>query len=218
MTIDLLTEQVAKQLIDAAKTKMLVTEEELCRKLNASRTSIRGSLEHLEKQGMVERRKKKGTFLRKPSIKEWIELWDFRTGIEGFAARLACANATEADLAELETIIQDRLRAGENKDDETANRLDIVFHSRIVELSGNSYLKKAVENLQLFEQISKIYYFAPPSFSAVRDKDYVGHHEKIVEALRNRNPDQAEQMMRLHIQGAKKRIIEFVLGKVDLFE
>lgn len=219
MATDILTEQIKDKLVHAAQTQTSVTEEELCKSLKVSRGPVRESLEFLEKQGLIERRKNKGTSLRKPSIKEFVELWDFRTGIEGFAARLACETLTPEELKELEDLVHGRKAQAEKGNEKAADDMDIAFHLRIVELSKNMFLVNTVQNLHLFERTFKVYYVVSSSeYDAQHDSLLTYTHEKILEALRARDSDEAERMMRFHIQEAKKRTIEALLGRVHLFE
>ena len=77
------------------------TEQALADTFGVSRMPIRDALKELEKDGLVERRKGKGVWLKRPSITEMAELHDVRCVLEGFTCRLASERIREQDLSEL---------------------------------------------------------------------------------------------------------------------
>ncbi|WP_342358770.1 GntR family transcriptional regulator [Terrarubrum flagellatum] len=63
-----------------SQPRPLPSENELCSRFGASRTTIRAALDRLEKQGLIERRQGSGTFFRPPQIVKHLgSLVDFHT-------------------------------------------------------------------------------------------------------------------------------------------
>jgi DNA-binding GntR family transcriptional regulator len=211
-----LLERVKESLLQHAEVANgLITERALCKRLKVGRSTIRDALGSLQEQGLIERRKKKGTSLRRPGLKEIVDLWDTRCALEGMAIRLACPNFTEADLQNLRDLCDRRAQAAASRDHAAVDRLDIEFHQKILDVSGNQVIKDIVQKTHLFDRIFRIAYTVPSYWPEDESQPY-GHRE-IVEMLSRRDAARSEDLMRQHIQEAKKRRIEAAIGKLNLY-
>lgn len=216
---------VSENLLNKVKQSLLerlrsnggsITEHDLSNRFGVSRGDIREALSQLDQQGLIERRRKSGTTLRRPTLKELIDLWDVRCGIEGMAARLACASITESDLKMLRDLCDRRAQAARANDEAQVNDTDIQFHEHIIAVSGNLVIRDMVRKTHLFDRIFKIVYPVPCYWPDDEALPY--GHLKIVDALAQRDANQAEHLMKRHIQAGKKRRIEALIGKLDMFE
>jgi DNA-binding GntR family transcriptional regulator len=193
-----------------------VTEQALSKHLKVSRASLREALSHLQKQGVIERRQKKGTYLRKPNLKELVDLWDVRCALEGMACRLACANVTPADVEKLRELCAIRVQAGEHGELSVVDQADIDFHEHIITISGNTCIRDIIRNTHLFDRIFRIAYTVPSYWPQDESQPY--GHANIVDAIASRNGERAEKLIKRHIQEAKQRRIEALIGKLDALE
>jgi DNA-binding GntR family transcriptional regulator len=215
---------VSQTLVDRVKSSMLrhaggsgsITEQTLCRELKVGRGAVREALAELQKQGLIERRRKKGTSIRKPSLKELIDLWDTRCALEGMAARLACANISDADIKTMHDLCASRRLAADNGDQRQVDQEDIAFHEYIIAVCGNNAIREIIQSAHLFDRIFRFTYPVPNYWPQDEDTSY--GHEKIIETLAARDPDGAEDVVKRHIQEGKKRRIESLIGKLNLFE
>jgi len=206
----IILKEIEKKLLE--RQGEMVTEKELCRIFGVSRGPIREALEHLEKEGAIERRKGKGTSLRKLSIKEISELFDVRAVLEGLAARLACENIRKKDMEELKRMDKKQLKsARENRETDLE---EMVFHQKIIALSENSFIGKILENFSILSRTFQIYHLASV---ATKYNTSPYSHQKIINALATGDPDKAEETMRLHVQYAKQKLIELFVGRINLF-
>ena len=210
-----LLERVKESLLEHAGADRLITEQALCKRLKLGRSTIREALGCLQEQGLIERRQKKGTTLRRPGLKEIVDLWDTRCALEGMAIRLACPNMSDADLKNLKDLCDQRDRAAVSEDQDAVDRLDIEFHQKIIDASGNQVLRDIVQKTHLFDRIFRIAY-AVPSYWPKDERQPYGHRE-IVEMLSRRDAARSEELMRQHIQEAKKRRIEAIIGKLNVY-
>src|SRR3954471_2982464 len=129
-----LVEDVKGALIrNEAQNGEAMTEALLCRRLKVSGGAIRDALAQLESQGLIERKKKKGTLLRRPTLKEIVDLWDSRSALEGVAARLAASKIRPEDLQKLSDIIAKRDAAAARHDQKQVDQGDIDFHQLIID-------------------------------------------------------------------------------------
>lgn len=187
-----------------------VTEMELARDLGVSRGAIREALVLLERQGLIERKKRKGTALRIPGLKELADLWDTRCALESMAIRLACAYVTEEDVHYLTDCLKRREKASTKHTGFEIDYIDIEFHQRIINMSRNTVIQDLIQDNHLFDRIFRIPYSVPSYWQ--RDEEVSYGHQNIINALAARDADLAEKLLRMHIMSAKKRRIEHSAG------
>ncbi|MFP3526596.1 GntR family transcriptional regulator, partial [Pantoea sp. SIMBA_072] len=79
----------------------VLPEAFLAQEFDVSRTPIREALKQLQHEGLVEIRPKVGTFVREPTRREIIELFQLKESMEGLAASLLARRGEVAELAVL---------------------------------------------------------------------------------------------------------------------
>lgn len=186
-----------------------LTESSLSERLKKSRALIRDALKTLADDGFIERKKKKGVYLRRPSPRVIAEIYDLRILLEGFAARLASQNATENDLKGLETAAKTFERAQAVSDYVQCEHANVAFHHAIVKLSENQMLIKMLNNMNIIRKAFQYSYSLRPERQMV-ESTY--SHRSILQKLRERDADASEMLMRNHIQIGKERMLEQALG------
>jgi GntR family transcriptional regulator, transcriptional repressor for pyruvate dehydrogenase complex len=130
------------------------------------------------------------------------EISRFRYLIEGQSARLAAMRITDAEIQQLEENLKVFKAQTRAMDLEASARTDFEFHQLIVGFSG----------VRLFRDLH--FYFRDVIMQAVqmyrsqysRAWEPVAEHEKIVEALRRRDPDEAFYYTRSHIVRSADRL------------
>ena len=205
-----LSDRIGKALLDAqASEDKPLTEVALAERFGVSRTPIREALKELERDGLIERRQKKGIYLAKPSLRDVAEVYDLRAALEGFAARRAAANATETQLDEMETLAHDFEQARLKGDTEEEKAINIRFHERLIELSDNHLLRQVMSRFQIITLTFRMTHeFAKPG---VLTRTTVSHTE-IVDRMRKKDMNGLEKAMRQHILQAKKKLLEHATG------
>ncbi|MDD3928054.1 MAG: GntR family transcriptional regulator [bacterium] len=205
----------SKELYDKVKEYMLreligtdnkITEEMLATRFQVSRTPIREVLKHLEHEGLIETRRNKGITFRSFSPEEVAEVYDVRSVLEGYAARLAAGEASDESIDELAGYMERYTAARADGDTQQAALIDSVFHEKLLELCGNTYLSDMAKNIRMVNKslLLKDYYF---SFHGDVNPY---NHAMIVEALRNRDPQKAQRMVQKHINWSKKTILKIL--------
>jgi DNA-binding FadR family transcriptional regulator len=195
-----------------------------------SRTVLREALKTLEAKGLLEARPRWGTRVRDqaswnmldPDIIAWFgefkveaafleELAIVREAIEPAAARDAALKGTQDDLAAIASAFD----AFAHSVAEDVNRIvdcDVAFHVAILEASHNRFLRQ----------------MAPLLSAALRGRDrlvlrdrrqrqprglMVDEHRQVLEAIQQREPDDAERLMRALTQQARKDAESAVTAK-----
>ena len=114
-----------------------LSETSLAEEFNVSRTPIREALKQLQAEGLVEIRPKVGTFVREPSRREIVEMFQLKEILEGLAAGLMARRGPVPELEKLEANIEASEEAARNGDSETYARLVHEFHQLIVDGSDH---------------------------------------------------------------------------------
>jgi DNA-binding GntR family transcriptional regulator len=168
-----------------------LTEDTLAAQLGISKSPVREALNRLESDGLISIESRRGAYVRKFSHKEARDLYELRELLEVHAVGLA--KITPSFLAELAESI---VRIKRNLDE--GNRMayveeDIRFHNLIAAATANNELCRILENINQKSVLcrSKTY-----RLSAATSRDC---HDKIYQALQERNRELARQAMRDHI-------------------
>jgi GntR family transcriptional repressor for pyruvate dehydrogenase complex len=182
----------------------LPTEEEIVRKTQLSRTSVREGLTRLRALGVIDTKRKRGMRLtRSVALLDLVRLLgsselptDLRSHVKGFRSAVELGigpevfrRCTSSDIQELRQIYEQMVRSA--GDSEVWPGLDCQFHLKLVSISGNQLA-------QWFHQLLDPFFraYAPSSYPvspAILDR-----HRRIIEALAKRDPYLFDHAMREH--------------------
>lgn len=129
-----LLEQIKEIVFEEANNGASLTENGIARQLNISRTPVREVLSQLEKEGVLERKQRKGIVLCKPLLKEIVEIYDLRSALEGLAGRLLARMMDEATLKKLKELCSKYNKAKENGGPDSPERAETVAKLHIQEI------------------------------------------------------------------------------------
>jgi DNA-binding GntR family transcriptional regulator len=174
-----------------------IVETRVARELGISQAPVREALRDLEALGVVEISTYRGARVRHPTKAELLEAYGIRAELESLGARLALPLMSEADLEELQGYIEEMQRAADSGDTHTEAIIDVAFHGRIIQISGNNTLQRVWRYL---EPLSRT--FITLGVPGVNPRDIADLHTPILEALRSRDPDQAAAAYHLHFETA----------------
>ena len=126
--------------------------------------------------------------------------------LEGAASRLACDQITEGELAKLEEYVFLFGQAMQRNDQELIFQLNLRFHWLITEATKNRYLIEMRLNFRrLIDGISRLFPQIPEQCTAS-----MAEHRTIIDGMKARNPSLAEFLMREHLEGAKRHLVEYL--------
>ena len=187
-----------------------LTEEHLAKKLGVSRTPVREALHKLESEGLIKPLETRGFIVSRDSKDEVEELFELRAILEGYALRIISERISEEDLKQLGRLIagaEDGLR---KKRMEKVFKWNTKFHDT---LHGIVVDKKRLHRLLVNIRKYVLRYRRDTLQYPDGGKRAVDGHRKILLALRLRDPDLCERMMREHIQEAKVDAEQFLFEK-----
>jgi len=187
-------------------------ERELANAFGASRPSVKAAINKLVNLGLVVQKQGQGTFVssmesryRENPLREVLkseeititDLLEVRLGLEVQAVGLAAVRASSEDIQTLEICLKDML--SRVKKGQMGSEEDVAFHMGIAFATRNSvqvYLMRNFYEL-LFQGISesRIYLYEAGNLAIMNQQ-----HAEILEAIRNRQPDEAKVCMESHIR------------------
>ncbi|MDR2435158.1 MAG: FadR family transcriptional regulator [Treponema sp.] len=218
-----LYEQIADTLEQAiirqdTRIEKLPSEQELSKRFKVSRTVVREALKILKERGLVQLRNGEGSYISKPNadtvssaVSRIIQmdnisndhLHNMRLILETASARLSALHARPKDVKRLEHILEQMREIPLPTDKRIV--LDSEFHRTIAYSGGNELLGMFVEVMTLLLKDYMIKGFPNP----LSIKNTIMEHNEVLEAIRNRDPDGAEEAIRGHLSAARKNVARY---------
>lgn len=187
-----------------------LAEEHLAEELGVSRTPVREALHKLELEGLIKPLETRGFVVSKDSREEIEELFDMRAILEGYGLRVISEKVSENLLKQLNGLIENAEDALKRKQLKEVFRWNTQFHDTLHRMvSEKKRLHRLLVNVRKYVLRYREDTLQYPD-GGRRALD--GHH-KIVMALRLKDPDLCERVMREHIQEAKEDALQFLFGK-----
>lgn len=171
--------------------------------LQVSRAPIREACRQLEKHGMVQIIARRGTFVTIIEMSEVKELYDIRASLETLAAEKAASYATPKDLIKFQAILGNMKAAIKADDAKEYFKANILFHRKIVLVSGNKNLKSLIEGIH-----NKASLFCKTNLSLLyRMSTSYRQHNDIYRAIEAGDPVDASTHMKYHVIGARDALL-----------
>lgn len=175
----------------------LLGESALAEEFEVSRTPIREALKQLEREGLVEIRPRVGTFVRKPTAREILELFQLKESLEGLAASLLAQRGDVPELRRLEQNVRNEHDAVQAGDQGAYASLVHDFHHTLVAGSDNQKLSEHYE--LLMNQLAYHRIVNQTLAMPGRLDRSLNEHMLIVEAIKSKDPLSAELTARRHV-------------------
>ena len=186
-----------------------LNEAELAERFGMGRGPLREALRHLEGMRLVKRIPNAGARVVVLDRKTLSDLYGVREALEGMACRLAAAQMTDDEIAQLAALLdrhEEQIKKQGGKV-YAQSEGDLDFHFQIARGSRNQMLMDMLGSEQY--QLLRMCRYRT-SRNAQRTKPALNQHRQIVDALRQRDGELAELLMRRHIQGAWRSISEMI--------
>ena len=189
----------------------LPSERELAERFQVSRPTVREAMKALSFLGVVEIRHGGGAFVSALNAAELLgplsfflnlsevtveKLFDARRLIEGEISALAAKLATSGDLIHLESLIA--MQETQKIYAEEYLVLDSQFHEFLGQISGNPFLARASQSLNVLG----VEFRRKAAISKETPARSIADHRVIMKALRDADPEAARQAMVAHMDQA----------------
>lgn len=201
----------------------IMTESELCQKLEVSRVAVREALERLSALGLLVKRQGAGTFVAEPMAansfnsliplilineQEMFSFLEFRKHFECGNVRLFVEHHTPEDIGALEKNYEDML-TNRFKNPDVSGELDVEFHQLIARGTHNIFV---VKTSQIIKEVMGAHQAV--LFTKVDSTNAIENHLEILNNIKRGNTEIAALFMMRHIELS----IENYRQRLDLFK
>ncbi len=190
-----------------------LTEEHLAKTLGFSRTPIREALHKLESEGLIKPMATRGFIASQDSAEEVEELFEIRAVLEGYALRVICARMTDAVLARLEDCVARAEEALKARSLERMLQWNTRFHDTLHELITDK--RRLYQQMVTMRQYVLRYRKNTLQYPD-GGKRTVDGHRTILMALKLKDADLCERVMREHIQQSKWDALQFLFPEKEV--
>lgn len=165
--------------------------ESISRELDVSRTPVWEAVRRLEQEGLVENIPNRGVFMASLTAEQALDLYAVREVLEGMAARLAAIRIDDSSLQKMSESLQRQKEVIEAQDILAYSKLDFEFHAIVYDACSNEWLKELLGTIK--NKMRPLTLHMMPDFLKLIDQ-----HAELIQALRGRDPDKAEEAFRRH--------------------
>jgi DNA-binding GntR family transcriptional regulator len=179
-----------------------IVETKVARELGISQTPVREAIRQLSGEGVVTIALNKGPIVRTLDKSDVFEIYSLRAVIEGLAIRIATQIASDEAIADLEASFEKMKEKLHDESIETLLADSLYIHQSIIKLSNHYRLIHTYESISF--QIALVNRILGRESTKAKE---VEQHLELVDALKQRDPDHAEKVMRRHIYRSYRECI-----------
>lgn len=179
-----------------------VNQEALAPELGVSVTPVREAVRRLLAEGLVELEAHKTMVVAPLSLSELREIYEIRLRLEPYATAVSTPHASESDLDEIERLALTPLTG----DAVEQLRLNRTFHHAIYARCGNQLMIDTLD--RLWERTDR--YRMVLLRDTLASRGASTEHVEIAAAVRRRDTEAVEELVRLHISTAAEGIEEIL--------
>jgi DNA-binding GntR family transcriptional regulator len=179
-------------------------ERLLAEQLGVSRTPVREALFTLQSEGLVELTPNRGATVRTITAQDIVRIYSLRGVLESYAAREAATAREQHHVDALEDAHARLARIGSQGTASEQALADLAFHMLISEAAGNPLLQTIMGQVLAFT----VSYRSNYAYPAERATSVNKQHREILDAVRDRDADRAEELMREHVAASSRFALE----------
>jgi DNA-binding GntR family transcriptional regulator len=189
-----------------------IVESRIAQQLGSGIPLVREALIELEHQGFVQKTPYKGTIVTKLGPREIREIFQLRVELEALAVEWARDRVTSVDIEDLRKMIHKMEQSAADLDLDQFYQVDLDFHRRLWNLSGNSYLADVLEQM-----VVPLFAFFVMKTRRERESyvESAAMHNKIVEAIASKTASEVRELMRESLMGWKDDMLKLLFSEHD---
>lgn len=183
--------------------EVMYTEAALTSELGISRTPVREALIHLASRGLITYFPRKGFKIKLLTEQDVENLFELRLALELAAVRHVVPILTKPILAEIERIQARYRKIAQQGEPLDSIRANMMFHACLAELTENSYLIGALEEIRDLTNLAGLRSLEV----GTRTGEAIGEHDRVVAELKARSLTGALREMEAHIRTTEARVL-----------
>lgn len=206
--VDQIYELLRRQIINLSlPPETALAEQELAGVLKVSKTPVREAIIRLSREQLVQVIPKSGSYVTPVSLDRYLVAIFVRTQLEvGCVRRLAKQGVSLAEQVKLQALLTEQTDAIDLDDELRFFELDEALHRRFFELAG---LAGAWETMNASKaELDRVRHLKRRFGFRQRDL-VVQEHAALVDAIINRDPDEAAQCMTDNIGAVDEEVLTF---------
>lgn len=175
----------------------VIDEARLMKALGLGRTPIREAIQRLAWENLVVVLPRRGSFVADINMTDLQRIFEVRIELEGCAARLAARRASPDQIAEMEGLFvgaEAILNKGQARE---LIDLDHRAHQLLTHAAHNEYLEETLE--RMFNHTLRLWLVSLHKVGRLRE--VIEEHREIIAAVKARDAERAERVMRAHVEG-----------------
>lgn len=187
-----------------------LNEADLAAELNVSRGPVREAFRALEQAGLVRTEKNRGVFVRQVSVEEADEIYEVRAGLDEMIGRLAAERATAEEVDELKDMVKRMQQVARSKDVAAYYPMNVRFHDRLAEVSGNKTLAATYRRL-----VNELHLYRRETLARGANSFPIStrEHAQIVDAIARGDAEEAGVLLREHAMQSRDRLHATIVKK-----
>ena len=183
------------------KDGQFITEAEISQKFNVSKTPAREALNYLCQEGLLDKIPRKGYMVKQLSMTELQHLLEFRNILERASVEWVIRYASDSEIQSLDALAHSRLDPTAADLPNRYNALNVQFHLSVAQLSRNTYLIDALQNVLNLLRRDLIMDMRQTSLEQA-----LCAHSMIVDAMKARDLDKALRITSDQIEVVERRL------------
>ncbi|XLY88914.1 GntR family transcriptional regulator [Ectopseudomonas mendocina] len=188
------------------------SEGQVAERMAASRTPVRQALHRLQREGFLDVHFRSGWQVRPLDFVQLDELYELRIVLELDAVRRLCQRPKDEHPPALQDLARTwMVRKNEQLQDGSAvSRIDEAFHCQLLEAAGNREMARVHRDVS-----EKIRILRRLDFTQARRIDLTyAEHQRILEAILTRRSEEAQQLLKGHIEVSKAEVHSITLHRL----
>lgn len=180
--------------------------------LGVSRTPVREAFRQLELEGLIQIVPNKGAYVTGITAKDVKDIYMIRSSLEGMCARLATEHITPEQLEEIEENVYLASYHASKGHMEQMAELDNRFHHILYEACDSKMLQNLLQDFHQYVIRIRRKTLSTKERGIASNEE----HRRIMEAIKDKNPDEAEQLATRHMINAYDNMVKN--GLYDIFD
>lgn len=184
-----------------------ISEDDIMKQLQTSRTPIREALMKLEQEGLVDIFPRKGIFVTQITFKDIYDIFEIREIIETQLVKRGFDKISLEKLVYFKEKFNQMDEEGNYITDKDFFHLDLEFHKMVVETTGNNYLIEFMN--KIYDKDYRIRVLTTTLFKEERRRNKT-EHLNIINSILNKDKEKTEKYLIEHIENSKRAALRII--------